>query len=421
MEDERVYLTLFGRKLVGFRQLDDGSFVGTGLLNPLLERLSLFTMIYVQAKFYKRYKNLATWHGRMVPNSFAPPVGSRPQLRALRNLVKTHLFGRTTPCAMTFAVTYRCQCDCVHCSAAYHLKNGDRELSTQEAKRLIDESQDLGITILAFTGGEPLLRGDIFELISYVNQKKTLPLLFTNGLLLDEDNIKRLVDAGLYSVFVSLDSPDPEEHDRMRRKKGLYEKAVEGMKKMKAQGVMVGISSYASKSGTEQKMYRRLYEKAQELRLHNLLLFDNVPTGRRIKDTSEVLTRAQRQEILDFSKMIFRDSIVPPLSSQAWQNSLGAYLGGIGCLAANIQYYISAYGEVTPCDFAPLSFGNIREEPLKRIWRRMVSHPAYSHRTNVCRMQDPRFRRCYIDPIPDDAILPYDINKLPGVDYRSRG
>jgi MoaA/NifB/PqqE/SkfB family radical SAM enzyme len=421
VEDEQVFVKLFGKKLVSYKQLGDGSYVGTGLFNPLVDRLSLFAMIYVQSKFYKRYQNLATWHGKRVPNSFAPPVGSRPQFRALRNLVKTHLFGRTTPCALTFAVTYRCQCNCVHCSAAYHLKHGDIELSTDEAKKLIDDSQDLGITILAFTGGEPLLREDIFDLISYVNQKKTLPIMFTNGLLLGDDTVKRLVDAGLYSIFVSLDSPVPSEHDRMRGMDGLFEKAVGGMMKMKEQGVMVGISSYASRTGTAKGMYRKLYSMAQELGVHNLLLFDNVPTGRRLKDTSEVLTMEQREEILNFSEQIFSSETIPPLSSQSWQNSLGAYLGGIGCLAANIQYYVSAYGEVTPCDFAPLSFGNIREEPLKKIWRKMVSHPAYCHRTNVCRMQDPKFRKYYVDPIPDNAILPYSIDKLPRVDYKTDG
>jgi MoaA/NifB/PqqE/SkfB family radical SAM enzyme len=79
---------------------------------------------------------------------------------------------------------------------------------------------------------------------------------------------------------------------------------------------------------------------------------------------------------------------------------------------------VSAYGEVSPCDFSPLSFGNLRDEPLKAIWKRMVRHPAYKHRSSVCRMQSERFRHFYIDPIPDNATLPYDINKLPSIDYR---
>jgi radical SAM protein with 4Fe4S-binding SPASM domain len=418
LEEERVFLKLFGKNVISFKQLPNGAYIGTGLLNPLLDRLSFFTMLFVQAKFYKQYQDLARWKGKRVTNSFAPPVGSRPQFRALKNLTKTHLLGRTSPVAMTFAVTYRCQCNCVHCSAAFHLKNGNKELTTEEAKTLIDDSQDLGITILAFTGGEPLLRDDIFELISYVNQKKTMPIMFTNGLLLTDENVKKLVDAGLYSLFVSIDSPDAKEHDEWRGMPGLFDRAIEGMMKMKSQGVMVGISSYASHSGTEKGLYKRLYQLAHDLGLHNLMLFDNVPTGKRLKDTSDTLTMDQRKEIMEFSSHVFSNSIIPPLSSQAWQNSLEAYLGGIGCLAANLQYYVTAYGEVAPCDFAPLSFGNIREEPLKKIWRKMVTHPAYKHRTNICRMQDPQFRKCYVDPIPDDAILPYSIDKLPCVDYR---
>ena len=120
-----------------------------------------------------------------------------------------------------------------------------------------------------------------------------------------------------------------------------------------------------------------------------------------------------------FSAEIFRKKIIPPLSFTSWvETSVRGYLGGLGCLAANIQYYISAYGDVAPCDFTPLSFGNIRTEPLKKIWMKLIRHPAFNHRCSFCRMQHSEFRRFYIDPIPDNATLPYNINKLPRVDYR---
>jgi hypothetical protein len=95
-----------------------------------------------------------------------------------------------------------------------------------------------------------------------------------------------------------------------------------------------------------------------------------------------------------------------------------AYLSDIGCLAANIQYYASAYGEFSPFDFSLLSFGNIRKNLVKKIWIRMGKHPAYNDRSPFCRMQDKYFRRVYIDPIPNNAYLPYPISKLPRVDYR---
>ncbi|MFW9831477.1 MAG: radical SAM/SPASM domain-containing protein [Candidatus Thorarchaeota archaeon] len=417
MPDELEYLTFRGMKLVSFKKKENGEIIGTGILNPLLEKLRIIPMLYLQANFYKKYDNIGKWRGKRVANTFAPPVGSRPQFRALKGLIKSHICPIPYPVAMTFAVTYKCQCNCVHCSAGRHLKEGVPELSTEEAKQLIDDSQKLGVTIIAFTGGEPLTREDIYELIAHVDQRKAMPIMFTNGLLLNDENVERLAKAGMYSVFVSLDSPIPQEHDARRKMPGIFENAINGIKKLKEKGILVGISSYAIRSATEQKMYRKMYKLAQELGVQNYILFDGVPTGNMLKDTSEMLTPDQRDEIYRYSAEIFEKKMVPPLSSQSWQNSVEGNFAGIGCLAGNIQYYVSAYGEVAPCDFTPLSFGNIRKEPLKNIWVRMVKHPAYSHRSHFCRMQNPQFRQHYIDPIPDDAKLPYNISKLPRVDY----
>jgi len=181
---------------------------------------------------------------------------------------------------------------------------------------------------------------------------------------------------------------------------------------------MVGLSSYATRSNTEKGMYKRMHELGKELGVQNVILFDGVPTGNMLKDTSELLTQALQEEIHKYSSNVFKNKIIPPLSSQAWQNSVEGVISGIGCLAANIQCYASAYGDIAPCDFTPISFGNVRDQPLKKIWKSMIYHPAYNHRSPFCRMQNPGFRSFYIDPIPDDAKLPYSIEKLPRVDYR---
>jgi len=418
MVRERVLLRLFGKKLISYKKLDTGEIIGTGLLNPIFNRLRFLIMILIQAQFYRQYTNLGQWRGKRVANTFAPPVGSHPMLRVLKASIMTRIFRHRFPVAMTFAVTYKCQCTCKHCSAGRHLRNDLRELSTKEAKALIDQSQDLGIAIIAFTGGEPLLRDDIYELISYVDKRKAMPILFTNGLLLSEENIEKLVDAGLYSLFVSIDSPIPEEHDQLRGMAGLFESAIQGIKRMQSKGGFVGISSYATRSATKNEMYKKLYSLARELGVENLILFDGVPTGNALNDTSEMLTSDQHEEIREFSSNIFKHQMVPQLNSQSWQNSIEGYLGGIGCLAVNLQYYVSAYGDVSPCDFTPLSFGNVRNKSIKEIWNKMVHHPAYNHRSTFCRMQHSNFRRFYIDPIPDDSKLPYNIEKLPKVDYR---
>jgi MoaA/NifB/PqqE/SkfB family radical SAM enzyme len=420
METEHTFLKFFGRNLISYKKLANGQVKGTGILNPILDRINVFRLIMVlalQANFYNN--EVGRWNGKPVANTFAPPVGSHSMFRALKGLVKSQLMSYPLPVAMTFAVTYRCQCKCIHCSAGRHLREDKVELTTEEAKNLIKEAQDLGVTIIAFTGGEPLLREDIFELISYVDTKKAMPVMFTNGQFLTEENVEKLAKAGLFSLFLSIDSPYAPEHDDLRGMPGLFDTAIEGLKRAKSQGIFAGFSSYASRTGTEKKYYLKLHELAKELKLHNFILFDCVPTGNLLKDTSEELTFDQRNEIHEYSAELFRKKTIPPLSSQAWQNSVEAYLSGIGCLAANIQFYASAYGEISPCDFTPLSFGNIRNEPLKKIWMRMVKHPAYNHKSPFCRMQNENFRKTYIDPIPDSAYLPYSISKLPKEDYRN--
>ena len=418
MVRERTLLSFFGRKLVSFKKLDTGEIIGTGLLNPLFEKLRFLIIILIQTQFYGKYRNIGKWRGKRVANTFAPPVGSHPMLRVMRATIMSRLFRHTFPVAMTFAVTYKCQCNCVHCSAGRHLKNDIPELSTREAKALIDQSQNLGIAMIAFTGGEPLLRKDIYELISYVDKKKALPILFTNGRLLTEENVEKLIDSGLYSLFVSIDSPIPQEHDELRGMPGLFESAIQGIKRMKSKGGYVGISSYATRSATQKGKYKKLYLLARDLGVENFILFDAVPTGNMLNDTSEMLTPEQHEEIRQFSSKIFKHQMIPQFNSQSWQNSIEGYLGGIGCLAVNIQYYVSAYGDVSPCDFTPLSFGNVRDKSLKEIWNKMVHHPAYNHRSTSCRMQHPNFRQFFIDPIPPNAKLPYNIENLPYTDYR---
>ncbi|RKX99203.1 MAG: hypothetical protein DRP54_07705, partial [Spirochaetes bacterium] len=97
--DEEVYLRFLGLKLISFKKGKYGLIKGTGLLNPILEKLRLIPMIYLQAKFYKQYDNLGRWNGKRVVNTFAPLVSSRPQLRAIKGLIKSHLLGRAFPLA----------------------------------------------------------------------------------------------------------------------------------------------------------------------------------------------------------------------------------------------------------------------------------------------------------------------------------
>jgi hypothetical protein len=145
MVRELIIWRLFGKRLLSYKQLENGETVGTGFLNPIVDRFRLIIMLMFQYKFYKNY-NLGQWRGKRVANTFSPPIGSRTMLRAIKNVIRGKILRHARPIAMTFAVTYKCQCNCVHCSAGRHKKINTPELSTEEAKRVIDESQKINLS-----------------------------------------------------------------------------------------------------------------------------------------------------------------------------------------------------------------------------------------------------------------------------------
>ena len=107
----------------------------------------------------------------------------------------------------------------MHCSADNKKDQSRIELSTQEMERVIDQMQDLGAYLCIFTGGEQLVRKDIFHLIDYVDKKRCSSTIFTSGALLTDENVDRLVDTGLHGIQISFDHPEPDEHDKLEGKR----------------------------------------------------------------------------------------------------------------------------------------------------------------------------------------------------------
>ena len=85
---------------------------------------------------------------------------------------------------------------------------------------------------------------------------------------------------------------------------------------------------------------------------------------------------------------------------------------GAGCFGAHSELYMTAYGDINPCDFNPISFGNVLELPVQVIWHKMVSHPDFKLHHKTCRMQTPAYRAKYIDPLPDHPKLPIPIEEI---------
>ena len=343
---------------------------------------------------------------------YHPPFPSPAADRAVVARSRDAVFKLRTPCTNTMAVTYKCQCNCVHCSAEIKIDKSRQELTTEEWKKVIDDSCKIGIYGHVITGGEPCLRPDLPEIIAHVTRDKGVTLMFTNGLLLKK-RAKELADAGLYALNVSIDDINPEVHNQLRRTKNCFELAMEGAAAVRELGILTGISTYATREKIRNGDLEKLIQIAREQGFIEVTIFDPMPSGKWMHDTSCVLDEDERKYLRELNNKYRQLPNEPGVITQSYINSPH----GEGCFGGYNQVYITAYGDINPCDFNPVTFGNVRDEGgLFKAWYKMTHHGEYRCRRKHCRMQNPAYRHIYIDSIPENAQWPIPIEF-----YENRG
>jgi len=357
-----------------------------------------------------RLKVIAETDGKNVYNLYNPAMPTPAAMRHLERKLRTMAEKIVFPGTCTLSVTPRCPCRCVHCSADRFVVNGRPELTTDELKSIIEQSVDLGVSNVVFTGGEPLARRDLPELVDHVDKTRAHAMIFTSGVLLSEKTVAELAEAGLDSMNVSIDADTPEVHDRLRGVPGAFEKAMSGARLAREAGILTGISTYGCHETVTNGELEHLVRMARDEGFHEITIFDCVPTGKFLSRPDVIMGRKDIKRIRALADAYNADGHPFGVVAQAKANG---YDGG-GCFGGFAQFYMTCYGDINPCDFNPISFGNVAEEPLETIWRRMVSHHEFAPHRHSCRMQSARYRRRYIEPITDEETLPVRIDRLPG-------
>ncbi|HUU08910.1 MAG TPA: radical SAM protein [Phycisphaerae bacterium] len=357
-----------------------------------------------------RLKIIAEKDGRNVYNLYNPPMPSPAAMRHLERKLRTMAEKIVFPGTCTLSVTPRCPCRCVHCSADRFVTADRRELTIEELRSVVEQAVDLGVSNVVFTGGEPLARADLPDLIAHVDKTRAHAMIFTSGVLLTEKNVARLAEAGLDSMNVSIDADDPAVHDALRRVPGAFRKAMEGARRAREAGILTGISTYGSHESVTSGGLEHLLQIARDEGFHEVTIFDCVPTGKFLARPEVIMGRKDIKRVRALADRYNADAHPMGIIAQAKANG---YDGG-GCFGGFAQFYMTCYGDVNPCDFNPISFGNVRDEPLETIWRRLVAHPEYAPHRHSCRMQSRRYRAKYVEPIRDEETLPVRIERLPG-------
>ena len=278
---------------------------------------------------------------------------------------------RFVPLVMSWNVTRECNMKCSHCYINATEKKLANELTTQEAKKLMDQICQVSKPLLILSGGEPLLRPDIFELIKYGASKGLKMGLGSNGSLIDDNVAAKLKAAGIATVSISLDSHIPAQHDEFRGVVGAWEKAVNACKALRKNNVLVQVNTTLTHQNYNQ--IDDIMSLAEGIGVENFHLFFLVPTGRGTKLTDISPQKYEDMITNTFAKVAkhklnVRPSCAPQFMRIAKGMGLDMRQWIRGCIAG--LYYCRIYpnGDVTPCPYLPIKLGNVREKSFKEIW-----------------------------------------------------
>ncbi|MDA8227081.1 MAG: putative heme d1 biosynthesis radical SAM protein NirJ2 [Desulfitobacterium hafniense] len=272
---------------------------------------------------------------------------------------------------VSWNTTNACNMYCDHCYRDAGCQ-ATEELSTSEAKTLLEQISKAGFKIMIFSGGEPLLRPDIVELVAYASSLGLRPVFGTNGTLITLDMARRLKEAGAMGMGISLDSLDKEKHDTFRKYPNAWDEAVRGMRNCREVGLPFQIHTTVMDWNVHEVEGITDFAVAEGAVAHHFFFL--VPTGRAvsIEDESlraeayeEVLTRIMKKQ--KEVNIELKPTCAPQFMRIAKQMGVDVRFGR-GCLAGTSYCIISPKGRVQPCAYLSMYLGDVRETPFDEIW-----------------------------------------------------
>jgi len=298
-------------------------------------------------------------------STWIPPVPSRAFDRLAASRIKA-LMGVRTPDQVTISITEECPNRCAHCALP---DSGRRlRLEPETVKGLIGQILEMGTTLVIFDGGEPAIYSELPELVRSVDDR-AISTMFTSGVGFSGALARRLKDAGLYAVNVSLDSPLAEEHDALRGRPGVFDDAMQAVENALHAGILVNLYVVLRRQNIHQ--LQAFHDLAASYGAHELTFFEVVPTGR-CSDRADVLLSPQDHVRLE--------GFASRASAPRIFSVPDAYRR-FGCFAASSWMHVTPSGEVYPCACFPQSWGSILEEPARKIWQRMGCFPYKGSKT----------------------------------------
>ena len=353
---------LNGEQLYGLRR-----FLATLRMGRHKELKGLSLKQKLALNYVSRESKLTRLDGKIFSNTFTPYFPSVAYDRFLKGVIQVAQ-GNPLPVVSNFAVTSRCPCRCWHCSFADRSRQD--ALSLNQLKQSIAEVQALGASVIGITGGEPLLRKDLEEIIACVDAR-SMPILFTTGYQLTSERVRRLKAAGLEIPVISLDHYQPERHDQGRGRNGMHATAIKAIRLFQDEGMYVAVSFVPDRRlvADREELFRTI-DFFKDLGINDMRLTSPILSGHLTDRPEELLSPEHVETIFEVQKKCTQTPGYPGVFAYDFFESEQYY----GCGAGYNYMFIDAQGNVCPCDFTMMSFGNVLKRPLTDIWNETSRH-----------------------------------------------
>ena len=287
--------------------------------------------------------------------------------------------------------TKTCNLKCRHCYMSSDNKKYQNELTTQEAKSFIDDLADFHVPVLLFSGGEPLIRPDFFELAEYAQAKGVRPTLSTNGTLITREVAQRIKDIGVGYVGISLDGLQ-DVNDQFRGVEGAFQKAMEGIQNCVAVGQRVGLRFTINHHNIQE--LENIFDFIERENINRVCFYHLVYSGRGTAMKNQDVTSEESRRAMDIiirrtkdfeDRGLEKEILTVDNHCDGVYMYLKALAEGNDQQAAQIKKYISmnggnrsgiAFGEVDPFGYVHPdqftqhhTFGNVRDRKFSEIWQ----------------------------------------------------
>ena len=292
-----------------------------------------------------------------------------------------------SPIWIAWEFTRRCNLRCVHCRSSSQLEvEGHPDFSLDEAKRVLDDIRSYASPVVVLSGGEPLLRPDVFDIARYGTALGLRMCLATNGSLVTADTCRQITESGIRMVSLSLDGSTATVHDDFRNQPGAFDGVMNAIRLFNAHNIDFLVNSSFTKRNQDEAP--KIHQLVKSLGATAWYLFMIVPTGRGEEIMAELIPPDEYEAMLNWhydmekeeDELLVRPTCAPQYYRVVLQRAkqegerfkrrtLKFSTGGSkGCLAGQLICMIDVDGNVLPCSYFPLPAGNIRHQSFREIW-----------------------------------------------------